>query len=157
MGTSAGAGVSPRLDGVAVRAAAVPDVVVAGVLLRRVFAGEPSQLGQVRRWLASFLPAGPVCDDVVLIATELGSNAVRHSASGRGGTFTVEVTCQPGTVRVSVSDGGGPAGPRLITDPAGENGRGLLVVRGLAADTGMTGDHRGRTVWGEVAARSASR
>jgi hypothetical protein len=53
-------------------------------------------------------------------------------------------------VRVSVADGGAPAGPRMIDDPAGETGRGLIVVRGLSARTGVSGGRQGRLIWADV-------
>jgi hypothetical protein len=73
-----------------------------------------------------------------------------HTLSGRGGRFTVEVTWYASQVRVAVADGGAPAGPRVIDDPAGEHGRGLLVVHQLSARTGQRGDERGRLVWADV-------
>lgn len=124
---------------------------MAGVRLRQVFAGEASQLVQVREWLAVLLPPGEMCDDVISIATELGSNAVKHTASGRGGSFAVELACSPFTVRVAVVDDGGPGEPRVIDDLGAEHGRGLLLVRGLADQVGLCGDDSGRVVWADVA------
>jgi serine/threonine-protein kinase RsbW len=118
---------------------------------RRVFTGEGSQLGVLRRWLESLLPDCPARDDVAIVATELGTNAVRHTASGRGGWFAVEITWHRSVVRVAVADCGAPAGPRVVEDPAGVDGRGLVVVRGLSVRTGVCGDHRGRLVWADVA------
>jgi anti-sigma regulatory factor (Ser/Thr protein kinase) len=115
-----------------------------------VFPGEQCQLGALRRWLASLLPDGPARDDLVLVATELASNAVCHTASGRGGWFAVEITWYPTVVRIAVADGGGTRLPRVIEDPGAERGRGLLLVRGLSLRTGARGDHRGRLVWAEV-------
>ncbi len=117
---------------------------------RQVFPGDERQLGVLRRWLASLLPACAARDDVVSVAVELGTNAVKFSASGRGGYFTVEVTWYCRVVRIAVADGGGPAGPRLLGDPMSEHGRGLLMVRALSARTGVCGDHRGRLVWAEI-------
>jgi hypothetical protein len=62
----------------------------------------------------------------------------------------VEITWHRPVVRVTVADGGAPAGPRTVNDPAGEHGRGLLVVAGLSARIGVCGDHRGRLVWADV-------
>jgi hypothetical protein len=84
------------------------------------------------------------------VATELGSNAVRHTASGDGGWFAAEITWHQLAVRVAVADCGAPDGPRMIDDPAGEDGRGLLLVQGLSVRTGVCGDHRGRLVWADV-------
>jgi serine/threonine-protein kinase RsbW len=117
---------------------------------RRVFPGEESQLGLLRRWLASlFLPC-PARDDLLAVANELASNAICHTASGRGGFFAVEVTWSRSLVRVAVADGGGPAEPRVIEDQGAEHGRGLLLVRGLSVRTGFAGDQRGRLGWAEI-------
>ena len=124
---------------------------VPGLHWRRVFPGDERQLGVLRRWLASLLPDRPARGDVACVATELGANAVRHTASGLGGGwFAVQITWHTPVVRVAVADGGAPAGPRIIDDPAGEYGRGLLVVAGLSTRTGVCGDHRGRLVWADV-------
>jgi Histidine kinase-like ATPase domain len=117
---------------------------------RRVFPGEERQLILVRRWLESLLPDCPARDDVLCIATELGANAIRHTASGRGGRFVLEVILQEVAVRVAIEDSGAVGAPQVIDDPEGEQGRGLLVVEGLSARSGVLGDHRGRTVWAEV-------
>jgi hypothetical protein len=116
----------------------------------RVFPGEAFQLSAVRRWLMSLLPDVPARDDVASVATELGSNAIRHTANGQGGSFAVEVTWWPQVVRVAVADSGGVSEPLLVSDPMGESGRGLLLVRGLAIRAGVCGDHRGRLVWADV-------
>lgn len=119
---------------------------------RRVFPGHQRELSQLRRWLSSLLPECPARDDVLSVATELGSNALEHTASGQdGGWFAVEVTWHQSTVQVAVADCGGPAEPKVISDPDGERGRGLLLVRGLSLRTGWTGDVRGRLVWAQMA------
>jgi serine/threonine-protein kinase RsbW len=117
---------------------------------RRVFPGDERQLSLVRRWLESLLPDCPSRDDVLCVATELSTNAIRHTASGRRGHFVVEVILQETAVRVIIEDSGAPGAPRVIDDPQGEQGRGLLVVQGMSARFGVLGDHRGRTVWAEV-------
>jgi hypothetical protein len=78
------------------------------------------------------------------------ANAVSHTASGRGGWFAVEVRWQGPVVRVVVADQGAPTGPWVSDDPAGEHGRGLLVVQGLSARSSVCGDQRGRLVWAEI-------
>jgi hypothetical protein len=117
---------------------------------RQVFEGEKRQLSVMRRWLVSVLPECPARDDVISVATELGSNALRHTASGDGGWFAVEISYHDSVVRVGVADGGGPTEPRVIEDPDGEHGRGLWLVQGLSLRTGVTGDRHGRLVWAEV-------
>jgi hypothetical protein len=122
-----------------------------------VFPGQERQLREVRVWLASLLPPCPARDDVVSVATEFGANAIRHTASGAGGTFAVEVAWQKPVVRVAVADGGGTTDPHEIDDLFAENGRGLLLVRGLSARLGVEGDRDGRLVWAEIAWRRAGR
>ena len=124
---------------------------------RQVFSGEERQLGLMRRWLAACLPDCPTRDDVISVATELGSNAILHTASGRGGWFAVELTWDPSMVRIAVADHGSPAEPHMIEDPDGEHGRGLLLVHGLSARTGVTGSEQGRIVWAEIAGTARHR
>jgi len=144
---------------------------------RRVFAGRDDQVREVRRWLTGLLPGVPQRDDVVVVAVELVTNAIRHTASGRGGLVMVEVIwCGP-VLRVAVADGGAPDGPRLAAGCAvpaeapdgaagaaqgglgpaelapaelAECGRGLHLVRALAVSTGVCGDRRGRLVWADM-------
>jgi anti-sigma regulatory factor (Ser/Thr protein kinase) len=117
-----------------------------------VFPGDEGQLGSLRAWLTSLLPECAARDDVASVATELSSNAIRHTASGRSGWFAVEVIWlgKPAAVRVAVSDGGAPSEPQVINDPLAESGRGLMLVRGLATRTGIAGDERGRVVWADI-------
>ena len=104
----------------------------------------------LRRWLAPLLPPGQARDDLVLVATELASNAICHTASGRGGWFAVEVTLCRSLVRIGVTDNGGAGQPRVIEDPAAERGRGLLLVRALALRTGSCRAGTGRLVWADI-------
>ena len=127
-----------------------------GPVLRwdRSFPGRGAELRNVRRWLTGLLPAGPVREDAMSIAVELATNAVRHTGSGHGGRFTVEVSWdeRTGVVRICVADDGAPQGPRWPAGqcPASESGMGLYLVCALAARTGECGDACGRKVWAEV-------
>lgn len=116
---------------------------------QRVFPGHPRELAALRHWVASLLPPCPARDDVTLVASELSTNAIQHSLSGRGGSFAVEIAWHGPVVRIAVADGGGPSEPQVINDPAGEQGRGLLAVQNLSLRTGVCGDHRGRLIWAE--------
>jgi anti-sigma regulatory factor (Ser/Thr protein kinase) len=83
-------------------------------------------------------PAG----DVSVIVSELATNAVVHSRSGRpGGEFVLRLVIAPGRwVLVEVQDEGpAPARPRRDDSaPAAlrESGRGLDIVRDLSLDSG---------------------
>ncbi len=123
---------------------------------RRVFPGQEEELRSTRYWLAGLLPDYPSRADVLTVATELAANAVRHSASGRGGYFAVEISwlARPATIRIAVADGGGPASPAGLAalslpgtslpavESLTESGRGLRLVRALALRAGMCGDER---------------
>lgn len=130
----------------------IPDEAPPGKCVRRwrVFPGDGRQLRVLRRWLESVLPGCEARDDLASVATELASNAIRHTRSGWGGCFAVEITVGQHSVRVAVTDNGAPDGPRLVDDPEAETGRGLLLVRALAVRTGIRGDQRSRMVWAEL-------
>jgi anti-sigma regulatory factor (Ser/Thr protein kinase) len=121
----------------------------------RTFPGRAAELAQLRRWLVRLLPNTPARDDVVTIAVELATNAIRHTVSGRGGAFTVEIRwlTEPPVVRVTVADAGAPGSPRWPRRTPGvvAGGYGLYIVRRLASRTGVSGGRRGRHVWAEVA------
>lgn len=117
---------------------------------RQAFPGDNAQIGVLRRWLESLLPSCPARDDLVSVAVELSTNAIRHTASGNGGQFAVEVTWSVQMARVVVYDGGAPDGPRVIEDPLGETGRGLLMVNTLSVRRGVSGNAQGRVVWADM-------
>ncbi|HEX6518551.1 MAG TPA: ATP-binding protein [Streptosporangiaceae bacterium] len=116
----------------------------------RFFPGEDRQLRVLREWLKGLLPGCMARDDVIAIASELGANAVCHTASGRGGQFSVAVAWTGSVVSIVVGDGGGPTEPRVIDDIESENGRGLRLVRALSLSVEVTGDDRGRFVRADV-------
>jgi serine/threonine-protein kinase RsbW len=118
---------------------------------RRVFAGQPSQVGQVRRFVRRALATDGAADDAALLASELAANAIQHTATGSGGTFEVIICQCPATVRISVTDAGAATTPALA--PTGQltaSGRGLAIVHAVAQRWGHAGDQHGRTVWFEL-------
>jgi two-component sensor histidine kinase len=84
--------------------------------------------------------------------SELAANAIEHTASGRGGMFTVEVGRRRGGVAfVAVTDDGAPTAPAVTAaDDFAEGGRGLALVAACASRWGFRDSERGRTVWVEV-------
>ena len=110
------------------------------------YPGSIEHVSTVRADLRALLPDCPAADDVILCASELAANAARHSHSRfPGGTFTVRAAvysdCQ---VRIEVEDNGG----HWITPPDDPNGHhGLDIVRALAKEWGVSGDHTTRTIW----------
>jgi serine/threonine-protein kinase RsbW len=113
----------------------------------RSFLATAAQAGAARRFLATILDGSPAAADAVLCLSELATNAIVHSDSGRpGGTFTVAVRLGQGSLCVEVRDQGGLwRGGGAIED---DGGRGLLIVARTAREWGREGDgETGWTVW----------
>jgi anti-sigma regulatory factor (Ser/Thr protein kinase) len=108
---------------------------------------------EVRAYLRELLDgAGVDLADVDLMASEVVTNAVRHTASGRpGGQVWVAVAATDDAVRVEITDEGGtPEEPRIPPYPV-LAGRGLLIVHELASRWNWSRDDGGHTtVWFEV-------
>jgi serine/threonine-protein kinase RsbW len=121
-----GAGV-PMSPGARTAQASCPSSTAA---LRSEFPGSAQYVGQVRRWLRANLGACPAVDDAVLLASELVTNALEHSASGRSGSFVVAVHHRSADMRVEVADQGGPWLPGDTSN--GLHGRGLVIVGTVA-------------------------
>ena len=110
------------------------------------YPGSAEHVSAVRADLRPLLRDCPMADEVILCASELAANAAMHSRSRLpGGTFTVTARINPGGhAQVEVKDQGGPwASPG--SDSASHHG--LAIVRALATDWGIDGDHTTRTIW----------
>jgi anti-sigma regulatory factor (Ser/Thr protein kinase) len=102
--------------------------------------------------------------NVELLVSELSGNAVRHTSSGDGGEFRLELWLDiPGTrpvLVVAVHDQGSdgfPAVRESSLDPLNEGGRGLCIVDGLAHDWGFAvRSGGGCVVWAELTSEGAS-
>jgi anti-sigma regulatory factor (Ser/Thr protein kinase) len=122
----------------------------------RHFRGSADQVLQVRRWLEDLLPDCAARADVLLLASELCTNAIAHSRSGEaGGQFSVDIDWTPSLARVVVGDQGSAKAPVVAArtgDAArlGESGRGLLLVDHLADDWGTASRPHRRWVWADV-------
>jgi serine/threonine-protein kinase RsbW len=114
----------------------------------RTYPGDIAQIRTVRADLRELLHACPVADQVILCASELAANAARHSDSCMpGGHFTVRATIRPGDyAQVDVTDDGGRWAP--AAHPSQHHG--LDIVHALAADWGIDGDYRTRTIWARL-------
>ena len=118
------------------------------VTVKRSFPGNPDQIARVRGFVRLVLRTVPVADEAVLLASELATNAVVHTASGHGGTFAVTVRRYPSAVRVEVHDAGTHRVPTPCSrDHQEEAGRGLGLVTLMADNWGHTGDQDGRSVF----------
>jgi two-component sensor histidine kinase len=89
--------------------------------------------------------------DAALVISELLSNALRHAGPLPGSAIRVAWDLDADSVRVAVSDGGGPTRPEL-GEPAlaTTGGRGLWIVAKLSRRWGTLCDDEGTTVWAEV-------
>jgi len=115
------------------------------VTARRTFPGSPDQIARVREFVRVVLGPVPVVDEAVLLASELATNAVIHTASGHGGTIDVAVRRYPSAVRIEVHDEGSRRVPMpRPQDHLTEEGRGLALVTswltvGATAETRTAG------------------
>jgi serine/threonine-protein kinase RsbW len=110
------------------------------------YPGATEHIRAVRAHLRAVLDGCPRADDVILCASELAANAAQHSRSRLpGGTFTVRATVNPDhDVQIEVQDNGGPWNQGMI-DPTRHHG--LDIVRAVADEWGIDGDHITRTIW----------
>jgi anti-sigma regulatory factor (Ser/Thr protein kinase) len=117
----------------------------------RAFPGTPQQVGAARRFAASLLDGSPFCDDAVLVISELFTNALLHTDSGKpGGLVIVQVSRWLLGVRVAVTDQGSHQRPVIRSaGPGGEitdSGNGLRMVSQLAERLDWHDDASGRTI-----------
>jgi serine/threonine-protein kinase RsbW len=102
----------------------------------------PASAAVLRHQLAADLAARPISaaliDDVVLVATELVTNAIRHAEPLADGEVTVAWRVDGREVLVRVTDGGGSSRPRVRhPSPRETSGRGLALVETLARRWGV--------------------
>jgi anti-sigma regulatory factor (Ser/Thr protein kinase) len=119
---------------------------------RREFSGHADQVAAARRFVTSAIHhGGPARDVSRLLVSEAATNAVLHSATGDGGTFSVEYLISDDLLRVDVHDGGGPTGPRRrVHHIESMTGRGLDLFDALSDRWGVDGGPDGWTVWFEL-------
>ncbi|MEA2933074.1 MAG: hypothetical protein QOI56_1859 [Actinomycetota bacterium] len=115
--------------------------------------------GRLRIWLEELLgtqlrtpgPSSAVLADVLLVAGELGTNAVRAART----TVELRAWAGPGSITVEVSDDGagydGLSSTAVAPHPGSERGRGLFLVRSLTEDCRVQSGPHGTLVRGTVA------
>jgi anti-sigma regulatory factor (Ser/Thr protein kinase) len=118
----------------------------------REFSGHADQVAAARRFVASAIQdGGPARDVSRLLVSEAATNAVLHTASGDGGSFSVAYLISDHLLRVEVHDGGGPSGPRRrVHHLESMTGRGLDLFDALSDRWGVDGSPDGWTIWFEL-------
>jgi anti-sigma regulatory factor (Ser/Thr protein kinase) len=87
-----------------------------------------------------------VSDIVVLLTSEVVTNAIRHA----GSPCRIDLQVDDDVVRVQVTDGSpAPVRPRRVP-PDAESGRGLYLLDVLALDWGAFSRGAGKSVWFDV-------
>ena len=105
-----------------------------------------------RRFVGS-LAAGRVSaqtlDDVLLMTSELVSNAVRHVPEDLEGSLSVTVSDDDSgsTIKITVGDPGPGFEHDEREDLMAIGGRGLTIVEGLSSRWGVLSSDRGTDVW----------
>jgi anti-sigma regulatory factor (Ser/Thr protein kinase) len=114
------------------------------------FPNTTHSVAAVRRFVAESFEGAPddVIDAVVLMASEVAANVVRHV----GVPYTVEVRRTPEASEVRVTDGGGGRPSLRFPAPSESGGRGMMIVDALSDRWGADVDTAigETTVWFEV-------
>jgi two-component sensor histidine kinase len=122
------------------------------VLLRLELKCDAQAPRVVRASLACLPEVERVCQDLMLVSSELVTNAVRHSGCRHGDLLDVCLSRCDGGYCLTVTDPG-ISGRTADTAPpraAGEGGFGLRIVEKLAKRWGEARENRYR-VWAEIA------
>jgi Signal transduction histidine kinase len=131
----------------------MPRTLAGGQRIRRWCGGFPGtgrQVGVVRRLIATYLGNRPEVEIAQFIASELVTNALRHTRSGQAdGQFRLTLDGRDNLLVIAVTDQGGPSdSPRVChAGPDDLHGRGLYLVEDMATLWGVYGDRHSRTVW----------
>jgi anti-sigma regulatory factor (Ser/Thr protein kinase) len=119
-------------------------------------AGGPAAAARAREMLSEALAdsiTGEAMHDVLLLTTELITNAVRHADVDEGRTLELTVHNEPRRLRVAVTDPGGATTPQVQSlDVSVPGGMGLFLVEQISSRWGAERAAGGATqVWFELA------
>lgn len=121
---------------------------------------EPTSAGVVRRRLADDLTAAgvgaDVIEEVVLVASELVGNAIRHTSAESGQPLDVTWDRQGDDLVVAVSDGSRLIPRRRDARVDTTGGRGLAIVEAIASSWGVSPTPTGKRVWARLRLRPSS-
>ncbi|HEX2087354.1 MAG TPA: ATP-binding protein [Solirubrobacteraceae bacterium] len=110
----------------------------------------PAAIGRARREVEDALSEARVdpgtSGDLMLLVSELVTNAVRHAGSDH---FEVRLEVRPDLLRLEVHDEGNGFEPAIAPSDDGSGGYGLFIVDRLADRWGVERDEGG-LIWVEV-------
>jgi anti-sigma regulatory factor (Ser/Thr protein kinase) len=113
----------------------------------------PGAVSGARRRISTVLAgwdlATDLADEVLLVVSELLTNAIVHALPPATLRLSLSRADTRGAVRVEVTDMG-PATPRASTIDPDEHGRGLDIVHALAACCGVHAHSGGVSRWAEL-------
>jgi anti-sigma regulatory factor (Ser/Thr protein kinase) len=114
--------------------------------------GVPAIVTVARRLVRAALWDSRRLDDIELVASELVTNAICHTPSGRAGSLlTLRIRGRAGWARIEVSDlGSGSWAEPTSPDASDECGRGLVIVNALADLAGHEPAADGQVSWAEI-------
>jgi anti-sigma regulatory factor (Ser/Thr protein kinase) len=118
----------------------------------RLFVGEPTKVSAARTFAYECVEGRGNTNTIKLVVSELVTNAILHSDSGKpDGWFVLDVLVYPTKVQIRVHDLGGPKEPtRVEATETAKRGRGLMLVDALSIAWGVEGDAATRTVWADI-------
>jgi anti-sigma regulatory factor (Ser/Thr protein kinase) len=119
------------------------------------FIAHTSQVTEVRRFIAEHVPDPAVLADLLVLTSEVATNAIRHGRPFSDGTITVAVAWDGVTATVAVTDAGSLVStPHVKPSPGGdgEGGRGLWLVNAMASEWGYTRGRGSATIWFSLSA-----
>jgi hypothetical protein len=117
----------------------------------RTYPAEARQVGLARVAMVGWLGDWPRTDEAVLVMSEFAANAVLHSASRDGGSFSLRVEASADQVRVEVQDAGGSWRGGMHTDGR-PHGFDVVAAIAGAGNWGIDGDGQGRVAWARLGA-----
>lgn len=116
----------------------------------RVYPPTLDAVREARRFVRACVGDGsPVVEDIMLVASELTSNAVCHARSA----FAVEVSVLGDRVRVGVRDASAASPVLMPMTAIAESGRGVATVAAVSTRWGIDAHAVGKTVWAELPLR----